>query len=779
MTITATALDIAREYTARGWRCVPVPYKRKGPTIEDWPRLRLGLEDLVAYFGNGCVNVGVLLGEASGGLTDVDLDTPEATAVAPNFLPMTPLRFGRRTKPESHYLFVTDQPVETIKFQDGKTTIVELRSTGAQTLFPGSVHPNGEQVTWHDHGDATRIEGDELRGRVADLAAAALMVRHWPPKADKESSASGCRHDASLALAGGLYRAGWSVERAKTFMRALAESTDADDVQTKIANVESTYQKAENGERITGWARLTEYIDRRVVDKVLKWIGVKHDAGLIFNPADPMPTARSLIGDKFSTDEGTRTIHHHDGNFWVWDQSRYVETPDAAIRTEVYAYTEPAFRYQGKQLPPFQPTRSKVENIADALKALVYLPHQIRPPAWLDNDDTKPDPVEIVPFRNGLLHLPSMKLLPPSPMFFGLNALEFDFQTDAPRPEQWLKFLYELWPDDPESITTLQEWFGYLLTPDTRQQKILMVVGPKRGGKGTIGTVLANLLGEVNVAGPTLASLASNFGLQGLLGKTAAIISDARLSGRPDQAVVVERLLSISGEDLITIDRKHRDPVPAVRLPVRFVLMSNELPRLHDSSGTLASRFIILKLDRSWFGKEDTSLIDRLLREFPGIFIWAADGWRALQDRGRFIQPATGAELTEQLEDLSSPVREFLTDLCVVKPGLRVLSDVLFSSWNWWAEQYGIKDAGTAASFGRDLRAAEPAIRRRRTGETHQRRVFYEGITLQGAEEDEDPLLQRPPSSSQQPAASPRQTVDRGPGNDTNKPATVHGSPRD
>ena len=53
----------------------------------------------------------------------------------------------------------------------------------------------------------------------------------------------------------------------------------------------------------------------------------------------------------------------------------------------------------------------------------------------------------------------------------------------------------------------LQEWVGYLLTQDTRQHKILLIVGPPRSGKGTIGRVLRELLGHENVVGPTLSSL--------------------------------------------------------------------------------------------------------------------------------------------------------------------------------------------------------------------------------------------------------------------------------
>ena len=119
---------------------------------------------------------------------------------------------------------------------------------------------------------------------------------------------------------------------------------------------------------------------------------------------------------------------------------------------------------------------------------------------------------------------------------------------------------------------------GYVLGDDTRQQKIFLLIGPKRSGKGTIGRVLSGLVGTHNVAAPTLASLSTNFGLSPLIGKPLALISDARLSGYSDNSIVVERLLTLSGEDSLTIDRKYREPWTG-RLPARLVLMTNELPR--------------------------------------------------------------------------------------------------------------------------------------------------------------------------------------------------------
>jgi len=130
--------------------------------------------------------------------------------------------------------------------------------------------------------------------------------------------------------------------------------------------------------------------------------------------------------------------------------------------------------------------------------------------------------------------------------------------------------------------------------------------------------VLRALVGPENVAGPTLSNLASNFGLAPLIGKPLAIISDARLSRRTDQAAVVERLLSISGEDALDIDRKHLEFWTG-KLPTRLVLISNELPRLDDASGALPGRMILLRFTKSFFGKEDPNLSRKLLAGLPGI----------------------------------------------------------------------------------------------------------------------------------------------------------------
>src|SRR5687768_11725768 len=89
-----TALDVATWYAHRGWSVVPIAYRDKKCLLTGWQELRLTVADLPDYFNGQAQNVGVLLGEPSGGLQDVDLDCREAVRAAPLLLPPTGSVFG-------------------------------------------------------------------------------------------------------------------------------------------------------------------------------------------------------------------------------------------------------------------------------------------------------------------------------------------------------------------------------------------------------------------------------------------------------------------------------------------------------------------------------------------------------------------------------------------------------------------------------------------------------------------------------------------------------------
>lgn len=450
---------------------------------------------------------------------------------------------------------------------------------------------------------------------------------------------------------------------------------------------------------------------------------------IIIDPSAPYKVANGYVDYNFTHDE-KRTLHYHRGGFYGWSGSAYPEVTDTDIRAGLYRYLDQCVALDKEgELRPVKPNQAMVGNVLDALRAAAHLIDSTAPPTWLEWVIDLPAD-EMVACENGLLHLPTLTLLPHTPLFFTHNAVDFAFEPMAPEPRHWLAFLKQLWPNDQASIDTLQEMFGLVLTGDTRHQKAFLMVGPKRSGKGTVARILARLVGTDNTVAPTLAGLGTNFGLAPLIGKRVAIISDARLGGRADQHAIAERLLSITGEDTITVDRKYNSAWTG-RLQVRFLILSNELPRLVDASGALVSRFIVLVMTNSFYGKEDHSLTDRLLKEMPGILNWSIAGWHRLYMRGHFQQPKSAAEAVQDLEDLGSPISAFLRANCVVEPGRTVEISMLYERWCGWSKEQGRDRPGPAATFGRDLRAAVPGIGVKQVRDEYDtRHRQYEGIGL-------------------------------------------------
>lgn len=420
--------------------------------------------------------------------------------------------------------------------------------------------------------------------------------------------------------------------------------------------------------------------------------------------------------------------------WWRYDGVRYVELDDEVLKRDVFGFldvvvvekTDP----ETKEVRRERVTARK-RIMSELIEALLKVMPIIEggAPQWTLRHEQDPDARRLVPCRNGLLDLRECKLLEPTPRLFATTALGAPWDPDAPEPVQWLEFLHSLWGDDRESIRALQQIFGYLLSSDTDFQKLFAIVGPKRSGKSTIGRVLKALVGEDSVVNPTLSSLEKQFGMAPLVGKSVAIIGDARLGGRTDQAAVVERLLSISGEDPISIDRKNRDSIN-VRLRTRVVLISNELPRLYDTSGALASRFLILQTTRSFLGEEDMTLEDRLLAELPGILRWAVDGYHDLLESGRFVSPAASEQAQADLEAISAPITVFLRDVCEVAPGHQIECGDLYERWSEWCRKNG-RDPGNSQVFGRDLRTALPGVSVVQKREIDGRRTRrYEGVAI-------------------------------------------------
>ncbi len=452
----------------------------------------------------------------------------------------------------------------------------------------------------------------------------------------------------------------------------------------------------------------------------------------IVNPRAPRAMARQFVASQGMVD-GRCVLRYWRGQFYRWTaENQYRVYSEADLRGAIYAWTEQTRRIGENDTPGgwCNPAASLVGNVVDALGALVLVESRTESPAWVTPIDPggpapiwlapasdlsgdklagdRPPAGEFIAVAGGLLHLPSRELWPSKPEFFAVAASPVVWDEDAEAP-LWHQFLAELWPDDPASIETLGEIFGYFVSGSMTQQRIPMLIGPPRSGKGTIARVLTAMVGAETTCNPSLADLGGNFGLAPLIGKSLAIISDARIGRRTDQHSVLERLLAVSGEDGVTIDRKHQ-PAWTGRLRTRFFPLSNELPQIGDTAGALASRLVLLMICRSFVGREDQELTEKLIAELSGILCWAVEGWHRLRARGRFVQPESGAEALRVMRDLASPIGAFLRDCCEVEPSAEIGIDELHAAYGAWREGQGLDGKIAKSRFGRDLRAACPGI---------------------------------------------------------------------
>ena len=242
-------------YIRSGLVPVPIPSGQKGPNLRGWPDLRIGENAIAKYFPNG-ENIGLILGAPSGGLVDVDLDSPEAVTLASSFLPITERIHGRRSSRASHRWYRTNPVASPEKFSDPTgACLVEIRSTGQQTVVPPSTHPSGEILRWEREGIANEVEPSQLRKNVSNLAAATLIARSWPSE--------GGRHEVALAFAGLLIRSRWSVEDARNFIYLVAKTANDEEWRSRGRDVESTAKRLAANGAATGASRLIELMGKR------------------------------------------------------------------------------------------------------------------------------------------------------------------------------------------------------------------------------------------------------------------------------------------------------------------------------------------------------------------------------------------------------------------------------------------------------------------------------------------------------------------------------------
>lgn len=726
-------------YAKLGWCVLPVHTIIDGkcscgkpdcPSAGKHPATVNGVKDATAdkdqlkrWFGNGHLyNIGIAAGAGSKlAILDIDPKHGGDETIKQYTVPRT-LEVITGSGGRHHYFA---DPEGSMRNSSGKLGDgLDVRGTGGYVVAPPSLHVSGHEYRWAVDPRAMQLAQVPAWMKKQEYSNTGIQEC----KTDEDPIPEGQRNDKLASIAGAMRRQG----------------CDAEAIVSALINI--------NRRRCEPPLEYDEL--RRIADSIARY-PVK-DSQIVAN-SFPMTLAKNFYDRLKSEGLEYRYCNYQQG-WYEYIQTAYRSVPDIDIENRLWRHSGQVRTLSRNQQPvPINCTNQTVANTLSAMASFesVEIPSAYIAPAWLDGRD-KPDPRSVIALQNGLLDVTGKepRLLDHTPDFFNVSALDFAYDPAAKCPN-WLNFLTDAFgivepdgtgtewdphyedfrentrstPDQQKNIA-LQEWFGLCLTCRMQYHKMLGIIGPQRSGKSTIARILTALLGADTIATPTLSGLTEPFGLQSLLDKKLVIFGDACMDKDPVTAArAVEILKTISGEDAIDVNRKYKPALPGVRLHCRIMMLANSLQRLTDPTGTISDRFIFLETTRSFYGKEDHGLHQRLMNELPGILNWAIEGWFQLKQRGHLFEPDSSITVRAESRQIGSNVIAFKEKACRVGSELYTRPKDLYEAFCTWCEHDGSRPMKQGI-FNREFQDAFPEHRRtkRRAGDSDNGIWIYPDI---------------------------------------------------
>lgn len=435
---------------------------------------------------------------------------------------------------------------------------------------------------------------------------------------------------------------------------------DADDVVLRSAIAAKRQQMSEFRGKPVEWERAPELGGvSRVSFADLSVDPVAH------NHNDHFVDAHTLLRDAFT---------HRLGSFshvaYWWEGRHWEQVADPVLR-----------RHVGSGLNNGGDTKlsnSRITGTAAVLKDQLPMRRVLNPRSHL------------VFFQNCVVDAATGKTSAHAPGYDNSYLLNCDYEPEAQCPA-WIAWLEDIFESDRERVQLMQEQFGWaLITDNLGLHKAVVWVGVPRGGKGTALSILSRLCGDAAGAFQ-LSGLADDKVLSGFAAKNIVIDSDAASVDRTKSREVAGKFKTLTANEPVSVKLLYTQTPFQGELNCKLYLAANSVPNLYDDSGATANRWVPLVFDKSFLGREDTGLVERLEAEMPGVAMWALEGLRRLIERRRFTMPRSSLEELESLVESASPLVRFIDEMCVADEGMRVSDPAIWELYTRWALGHGFE----------------------------------------------------------------------------------------
>lgn len=256
----------------------------------------------------------------------------------------------------------------------------------------------------------------------------------------------------------------------------------------------------------------------------------------------------------------------------------------------------------------------------------------------------------------------------------------------------WSQTVAQIIPDE-EERAYMQKWAGYLLIGAAPEEKLLFLYGSGGSGKGTFINTIAYALGDYADTVDIEVFLASrNDGHGGganaspeiakLAGIRAAMASESGIGRKLNDA----KVKNMTGRDNLTARFLYGQQFSFTPV-VKFVLSSNYLPSVHDSTDDgMRRRLVIAPFMENLEDIRDIHLKERLKTpdEIAAVLAWCVDGCLKWQKEGLGTPPRRFLQQMGAFFVNSDTLQQFIDDECCIGKGCRVRVTAFHERYAAW-----------------------------------------------------------------------------------------------
>jgi len=377
----------------------------------------------------------------------------------------------------------------------------------------------------------------------------------------------------------------------------------------------------------------------------------------------------------------------------------------------VYFKDERVFNVEGTAALADEFTTSRMRE------ALAYIKNTVQ----MLTPEEATDTGMVLNLKNGLLDLITLEIKPHTPDFKTIVQLPvvYDPNADCAAFDKYLKMVV---PHD--TIAVIEEFVGYCLIPTMRYEKSLVLHGEGGNGKGTLISLMTEMLGVKNIAGVAFQTLSDNrFAAAELFGKMANLHADIPNKTIEDTALFKQ----ITSGDMVQAEEKHKSPFK-FRNRAKLIYSANEPPTSRDNTEGFHRKLLMVPFN--------TKFTDRDLRALlftpeglSALLLRGLKGMQRLIKLGKFTESATVTKSLVEYRNRSDNAAHFFEECCTFDAAEMTGKQALYDAYRAFCTDWGHKSL-SQTRFNTRLLALHPDLK-----EYHQSGPrYWKGVKLENRE---------------------------------------------